>query len=402
MPSSPTTRLAVALYVLVIPALADCGRPRPAGDSQHELAAGPPGSEAQPPVGRKERHEGHMIRLKPYSCVDQQGIGGEAFSLLMPADWQFEGGIYWRLDNPGFPAYSACRVSNPRGAEEFEVFPNLPYFWTNNPMVSNMFPVGAKYFGNTVHPPLGATQALRQLVLPAYRGNAVALSVTGEQPVPELARLVQEMQARMQPQAGIQVDAAKIRFTYTAGGQPIEEELYGVVQMFSFPLQTMYGTVTNQTWWVDYLFSFKAARGRLDAASKLLQTIAFSFKVNPQWFARYSALIETLIRQQIQHIRHVGEIGRMVAETGREIREDQMRSWEANQAVYDRLATDWSQHIRGVDEYYNPFEERAVELPSGYDNAWVNNLGEYIVSESPSYDPNLGSNLSWQQMQRRR
>ena len=45
-----------------------------------------------------------VFRLKKFSYIDRQGIGGEAFSLLIPSDWDFQGGITWSLDNPGMPA----------------------------------------------------------------------------------------------------------------------------------------------------------------------------------------------------------------------------------------------------------------------------------------------------------
>ncbi len=37
----------------------------------------------------------------------------------------------------------------------------------------------------------------------------------------------------------------------------------------------------------------------------------------------------------------------------------------------------------------------AVELPSGCGNAWVSRGGEYILTESPSFNPNVGSNVEW-------
>jgi hypothetical protein len=40
-----------------------------------------------------------------------------------------------------------------------------------------------------------------------------------------------------------------------------------------------------------------------------------------------------------------------------------------------------------------------VELPSGYGHAWANNLGEYILTEDPNFDPNVQSNLHWEPMQ---
>ena len=51
-----------------------------------------------------------------------------------------------------------------------------------------------------------------------------------------------------------------------------------------------------------------------------------------------------------------------------------------------------------MDKYYNPLEGKEVELPTGYGNAWTNNLGEYVLSEDPNFNPNVGSNLNWQQI----
>jgi len=340
----------------------------------------------------------YVVRFRPYACVDDQGLGIAAFHLLLPVGWQVRGGVEWRLDNPAFPAYGALRVSNPEKLEELEIFPNLPMFWTNNQMVLGMFPVGSKYFGNVVHPPLDAAAALRQLVLPGFRGGATGLTVVDADPVPALARAVEEMQARAQPEARIRADAARVRVEYSWNGVAVEEELYGVVQVFSFSMPTMQGMVTNQNWWVDYLFSFKAAKGRLDEAAKLLQTVAFSFRVEPQWFAGCGRVVEALIKGQIQQIRHIGEIGRIYAQTGSEIREAELHRWEADQAVRDRLADDWSRQFRGYDRYWDPAGERMVELPSGYDNAWVNNLGEVVLAADPSFNPNIGSNQTWTPM----
>ena len=65
----------------------------------------------------------------------------------------------------------------------------------------------------------------------------------------------------------------------------------------------------------------------------------------------------------------------------------------------DRVIRNFSDNIRGVERYNDPFSGNEVELPSGYGNAWANNLGEYIITESPSFNPNVGSNLNWQQIE---
>jgi hypothetical protein len=51
-----------------------------------------------------------------------------------------------------------------------------------------------------------------------------------------------------------------------------------------------------------------------------------------------------------------------------------------------------------VDGFYDPHREEVVELPSGYGHAWANNLGEYILTEDPSFNPNLESTQHWEPM----
>jgi hypothetical protein len=65
----------------------------------------------------------------------------------------------------------------------------------------------------------------------------------------------------------------------------------------------------------------------------------------------------------------------------------------------DRVSNQFSQYIRGVDSYYNPLEEKNVELPTGYDNVWVNPLGEYVLAENSSYNPNIGGNQNFQRLE---
>jgi hypothetical protein len=102
---------------------------------------------------------------------------------------------------------------------------------------------------------------------------------------------------------------------------------------------------------------------------------------------------------QIKQIQHIGQISRIISQTHNEISDMIIQSYNKRQAVNDRIAENFSQYIRGVDEYYNPMERRPVELPSGYQNAWTNRLGEYILSDDPNFNPNIGSTREWQKME---
>lgn len=352
------------------------------------------------PVDKSSQQTGNLIKFKRFSYIDQQGTGSEAFSFLMPTDWKFSGGLIWITDNPGMPATAAFTVSNPKGSESFEVFPNQPFFWSTNQQLLNMLPAGSKYFGCEVQPIMNAMQAMTHVVLPRFRSNPGNLKVIKLDPVPELARAIG---ANTPQQVGVlsNFDAAKVRIEYALNGKIMEEEIYAVVEAYSFPIQSWGTIVYNTNWTVSYIFSYKAEKGKLEASSKTFETITYSFQVNKYWYNKYVQLAEFLIRNQIQRINNIGEFSRRLAQMSDEIREDNLKSWYDRQSVNDRIAEDFSQYMRGVDEYYDPIEERPVELPSGYDNAWTNANGEYIISDNPNYNPNVGSNLNWERMKKK-
>jgi len=343
---------------------------------------------------------GAIMRLKKHSLIDSQGTGGEAFSLLIPADWRCEGGVTWVLDNPAMPATAHFVVANPNGYEELEVFPNQALFWTNNQMLLGMFPVGSRYFGAEVRPVLGPEEALRAIVLPRMKGRQDGIRIIGTQNLPELAK---ELKAGA-PQPGVKTfgNAAKVRIEYTnKAGVAMEEDIFAVVEGYSFSFQAMQGVVTNTNWYVDYIFSFKAPKGELDRNAQLFKAMTDSFRVNPQWFNAYNQLVDMLIKAQLRQIRSMGELSRYISRTSNEISDSMMQSYNERQKVYDRIGEKMSESIRGTEHYYNPIEGSEVELPGGYRHVWTNASGEYILTDSPGYNPNVESNQSWQEIRRK-
>lgn len=332
-----------------------------------------------------------MVRFKTLSYIDQQGTGIEAFRFLMPADWQFEGGMRWNSDNPAMPANTALKAYNPNGHEAFEVFENHAYFWTSNPGLLQMFPPGSKYYGSIVKQPVNALAALKNIIIHEHRGKMANLNITREEELPGLAK------ALTTGHAG-EATGGRIRITYSLDSTLIEEEFYAVVEKVSFPIQSMYGVFYNTLWFVDYIFSFKAESGQLDSNAKLFETITTSFKVNQNWQAKYDHLIEYLAQQEIKHIHNVGEFSRMLSRMSDQMSDEKLQQFESRNSVYDKVSENFSDHMRGVEKYYDPFGERQVDLPSGYGHAWCNNLGEYIVTDNPNYNPNVGSNLTWKSM----
>ncbi len=338
----------------------------------------------------------NTIKLKSFNYIDAQGTGIEAFSLLVPTDWQADAGITWVLDNPGMPATSYLRVVNPKGKEEFNVYPNQSFFWTDDPMTQQLKPIGSRYFGMEVLPNVSAEEALTEIVIPRLRPDLVDYQVIS-------TGTLENSSSSQTLEQGVTTtsEGAKIRLEYAQNGTAIEEEIYCLVEAINIPVQSFSGMKTQIDWYVDHIASFKAAKGQLDANTKLFQTMAYSLKLNPQWFSKYNQVINYLVQAQIQQIQSVGQLSRIIAQTNDEISDEMMDSYNQRQAVDDKIAEDFSQYMRGVDSYYDPAAQESVELPSGYQNAWTNDLGEYILADSASFDPNVESNLNWKKLDKK-
>ena len=174
--------------------------------------------------------------------------------------------------------------------------------------------------------------------------------------------------------------------------------MYCIIQSQDIPVQTVYGLSRNVNWYMTYLESFRAEKGKLDSNSQLFQTISYSAKTDPKWLNQYNQVAELLDSRQIQQIQSLGQLSAIVSQTSNEISDENYQAWKQNQDMNYQIATDFSNYILGVQTYNNPIDGGTVDLPSGYGYAWTNSLGDYILSDSPNYNPNIGSNLNWQQM----
>lgn len=331
----------------------------------------------------------------PYSYVDPM-TGLEVFHCLVPRGWKVEGQVTWS-PNPALPAQSRFRFFDPGGTDEVNLFPTQAFFWTDNATFLRTNPPGTLRFNTRVARPLGLDAAFDRLLVPGIHKEVTGLSVQRRKRLPELAKL-----AAGDPTPGVRsaAQAGMVRLAYEERGKAIEEDLFAAVASFqvALPGSGLSPPYFIEYWYVDYLVSFRSGKGQLAARSKTFQTVVLSMKVNPKWFAKVVHTKEALAREFARSTRVVTSIGATVASAGSSLREEQMRDWGRRQAVQDKVVQAQSDGIRGVDRFVDPHSGNEVELPSGYGKAWANNLGEYIVTDSPSYNPNVGSNLHWEAM----
>jgi len=93
------------------------------------------------------------------------------------------------------------------------------------------------------------------------------------------------------------------------------------------------------------------------------------------------------------------------AEAARQYREWSQRNWQQvtddRNASVDRRAFQVRENLGAVQTYVNPFgTSMPVQLPTTYKYYWTDNQGNYLGSDDPSANPNIGSTTEWRQMPR--
>jgi hypothetical protein len=332
------------------------------------------------------------IHFKPYTYTDKKGTGIEAFSMLVPIDWEVDGEIEWRFDRASYPISTDFCVYKNNGTQEFNVFPNQYFYWNNSQLSRSLQPIGSMYMGLEVLPPIkGTVETLKQAIQYRFRKSEMNLEIVNEEHLPSLPSLLGEEAESMPGLEGFS-DGAKIVIEYELDGKNIEEEFYGVVKLYQF----LSANSITSMWSVEHIYSYTAEKGKLDEARKIGETIRLSIKNNPLWLSKVSQVVEYLQHNQMQQIRNAGEVSKIISQTNNEISDMIMDSYNKRQETMDHIHENYSDYIRGVEQYRDPFDNKPVELPSGYQYHWRNRLGETVISNNPDDNPNKYSNSDWQ------
>jgi hypothetical protein len=337
--------------------------------------------------------------LQTHVVTDTQGTGGEAFRLLAPRDWRFEGGVTWNTQRFPADALTSYTVTSPDGASVFEQFPHVLLFWAEDQMLQQSYAQN----GFEVLPPVSAEQALRELYLPSYRPEAAGAEVLETQPLPELAQQVLAWQQAVlnifnsiSPsnfQYELRADAARAKFRYTVAGKPMIEDATVAITYFVAYMPSLYGTVPAITWSTAPT-SFRAPAADIDHRLETFRIIAASHRPNFEWSAAIARLHAVITRDQLRQQQRIFDRLRQIQRTQSETSNMLFESWQRRSQTYDRIFDNYSQSLRGVETYSDPVSSRQVELPNGFNHVWSNG-SDYVLSNEPGFNPNTGSSQLW-------
>ena len=392
--------LALLLLVPLSSAPAACGEP-------------PTGGDATAPKPRAAAAPAYQ-RMKKVALVDREGFAEpvEAATLLIPTDWRWEGSVRWnpRATCAGDAVSFVARATSPDGLWAIEFLNPKSWQWSDDPAAQELARMQAANGGCETGPPLGAADFVRQVIVPRTRPGA---RVLGTEPLAEIAALQQRAGEEQLVElfrsgyaTAYRVDAARVRLAYSVGGKPVEESITANVKTLAMKTTSATAAMNGQIAYTqaynvlaDDLVAVRGPAGEIEKSRKLFASIVGSVRKNQRYLAALTEVFAAVGKAQIEGARDRSRIWTRYANETNEII---TKSYANQQAVQDRLARQYDESIRGVETFWNPKSKENVELVGGYERAWVNDRGEYLLSDQAGFDPAVALKEDWTALEKPR
>lgn len=377
------------------------------------LLANAPKPSAAKPVTTAPGKQAYQ-RMRIARVMDPEGWGEpvEVLRLLIPSDWKTEGGVRW-VTNVGCPSniiQLRFRATAPDGITGIEFLPMYSWVAADDPQMQEIQQRSAQSgTGCLPGPAVGAVDFLRGMVVPQIRPGA---RVIAAEPLQGATQAVQRSLVPLNQQfaaGGLDVrrtgDVGRVRIGLDAAGRAAEEWITATVIV-----TTSMGLNSAAMMQGDYnakspmyqltgqdVQVMRAPKGELDARAPLFAQILASVQVNPQYIGAvarfYQAIGQVQNRENANRARIWREAQQHIEQTRQEVAATRRQS-------QDRIQEQFGQTLRGVETYTDPRTNERVELSSGWTNAWSNGKGEYIVSDSPQFDPAAEFKEDWRPLRR--
>ncbi len=318
-----------------------------------------------------------------------------------PEKWKDKSRVMWNYQDVSNPVTADYLVENPANEEAVQGFPALRFCWVT-PNYGYGKP-GQNSLGLILMQRMPTGQALLSFVQQA-RGRMPKFKVIGGKEMPDLAKALNVPQPATRPGFAVKV-------SYELNGHAVEEEFYTVAYSIDIPYDGPQGHSVQNNWGLDYLHSFRAPAGTLDKRRAVFAAIPKSFRINPAWQARVTA-INNYLQQQFNaqlkagydQIAAAGALSRqisanndaMIASIDRQLQSSRPSgSVSGNTRNGNDKFDDYIRGVETVDDPYYGTSQHSINEQYH----WTDGYGSYRHSNDGTYNPNQYENGDWQLMQ---
>ncbi|MFH0783753.1 MAG: DUF6263 family protein [Pseudomonadota bacterium] len=294
----------------------------------------PPPPESLPEKKPLSQSSSAPVNYVVFRYIDQGGLRDqttgewlEAFRLLMPKGWKFQGGLRWvaREKRPDqlsktdtlMPVRSDYAVFSPDGRYLLRSYPAEYWVDTSRTPMNQAgygFKPGSNYSGMIVSPVLTPEQYISSYVYPQQRGQVAGVTVVKQEPLPKLAELFaaeanrfNQLIASTAVQGNLDFRAGTITIDYTDGQTPFRETFVTVIQYIDTAGMVMF--------WPRVNFSYRAPKEEFDRWQPVFTTIATSVENNPRWKLHLTKMTENIAISQQQMDDYCHRVQRDIADS---------------------------------------------------------------------------------------
>jgi len=345
------------------------------------------------------------IEMHGIDIIDNQGFGQRLIAgrFLAPVGWTAQGFAAWpgKKIVPCKPTPSfVFQATSPEKTTGVQVFPGDTWLSSPNASFAQQLQVQQNSTHVVTHcevrPLVTAVEYLKTLI-----ARQKSIEVISAGPLPDgdkLARMI----GTGNGQGRISVDTARLYLHGTSEGVPTEG--YTETAVITTTNQTPLGPIIQVS--IPIVVNKFAPLGKLKATDKLLSAIANNVSVNPDWQRRVDQFQAGLQRIQ-QNINAddantAHNIAR-IQQGANDYAYNVIRGVQRNaQHGIDSSAHAFALSMNDTQEYHDPATGQTVLGSNQYNHVYSNGQGEYIYSDSPTYDPNASQRGNWQEMKPQR
>lgn len=318
--------------------------------------------------------------------------------MAVPASWTYDATATWKYIDYTIPVNATFSAKNSANEEAVFGFGNLNYF---DLRPAGYFQRGQDVGGQIYAAPTAPMQALAGFIQ-QQRGREAGFTFVGSKELPDLPAALKIPAAPGQSGVGIKV-------TYTLNGKPVEEEFYAVGYQVVVPYDGPQGRTYQTNWGLQSVHSFRAPAGTLDQRRPVFAAIVKSFRVNPAWEARLTAITKYLaaeFNRQLQagydRIAAAVALSKQISANN-----DAMIASIDSQLAASRTsggsgsdtsgAAKFDDYIRGVTTVDDPYYGTS-QHSNDTSFHWTDGYGNYRNSNDATYDPNRTEVGNWTPM----
>jgi hypothetical protein len=350
------------------------------------------------------------LHVQRAEIIDRQGFGQPrlAATMLVPAGWRTQGQVLWHPRGGAGcvqPQAFVLKAEASDGAGLIELHP--PQGWAAN---NAGMPAGEC--------PQGTLRDARSYLEAWVRQQRPGARVLEWRHRPDKTRPPMEQAFSSGGLSRIWTDAGQLLIARTGSDGREQRETLATITMFS---QLQSGGIQFFNGQALGVLSWASPEGGHDW--KRFDAVWDTFRTDPQWQAAVQQHQNKMHAMQSQmnqdnhrtamgvlaiqsqtgrdSIAEMARRGEQAHQTRQEIAGMQQRGYEARSASQDRMQGETVKAIRGIERWASPSDGGPVaELPNTYAHAWRLKDGSYVLTDSPSFDPNRDLKIEGEALKR--